>query len=119
MRPQAQLGLRQEWSLGSDNQVYVWIHPTGILATFARVASGTETEVLRTPYGVAKANVICERFLGSMRQEYLDYFRILSERHLYRVTGVYFKYFNKARRHQGIKQRVPCQPELRSGPQPD
>ena len=49
---------------------------------FARVASGTGLRCLRTPYGAPKANAICERFLGSVRRECLDFFLILSERHL-------------------------------------
>ncbi|MFC2038105.1 hypothetical protein ACFLYD_09170 [Chloroflexota bacterium] len=40
---------------------------------FARIASGTGIEVLRTPYGAPKANAVCERFLGSVRRECLDY----------------------------------------------
>ena len=78
-------------------------------ALFARVASGTGIEVLRTPYGAPKANAICERFLGSVRRECLDYFLILSERHLHRVMKEYQGYFNHARPHQGIEQRIPCQ----------
>ncbi len=77
---------------------------------FARVASGTGIEVLRTPYGAPKANAICERFLGSVRRESLDHFLILSERHLRGVMKEYGEYFNHARPHQGIEQRIPCQP---------
>jgi putative transposase len=50
-----------------------------------------------------------ERFLGSVRQECLDHFLILSERHLYRVMKAYRRYFNHARPHQGIGQRIPYQ----------
>ena len=75
---------------------------------FARVAAGTGIEVLRTPYGAPKANAICERFLGSVRRECLDHFLILSERHLYRAMKEYQEYFNCARPHQGIGQRIPC-----------
>jgi putative transposase len=77
---------------------------------FARVASGTAIDVLKTPYGAPKANAICERFLGSVRRESLDHFLILSERHLHRVMKDYQEYFNHARPHQGIGQRIPCQP---------
>jgi transposase InsO family protein len=77
---------------------------------FARVAEGTGIEVLRTPFGAPKANAICERFLGSVRRECLDYFLILSERHLHRTMKEYQEYFNQARPHQGIGQRIPCQP---------
>jgi putative transposase len=77
---------------------------------FARVASGTGIEVLRTPYGAPKANAICERFLGSVRRECLDHFLILSERHLHRLMKEYGEYFNHARPHQGLGQRIPCRP---------
>jgi putative transposase len=77
---------------------------------FARVADGTGIEVLRTPYGAPKANAICERFLGSVRRECLDHLLIFSERHLHRVMKQYQEDFNHARPHQGIGQRIPCQP---------
>jgi hypothetical protein len=70
--------------------------------------------VTRLPIGAPKANAICERFLGSLRRECLDYFLILSERHLHRIVKEYVAYFNHARPHQGIKQRIPCQPEPQS-----
>jgi putative transposase len=76
---------------------------------FARVASGTGIEVLRTPDGAPKANAICERFLGSVQRECLDHFLILGERHLSRLMKEYERYFNDARPHQGIGQRIPFQ----------
>ncbi|RLC71456.1 MAG: hypothetical protein DRI81_17700, partial [Chloroflexi bacterium] len=75
-----------------------------------------EIEVLKTPYRAPKANAICERFLGSLRRECLDHFLILSERHLHRVVKEYMQYFNHARPHQGIEQRIPCQPERPEAP---
>lgn len=82
-------------------------------ASVGRVASGTGIEVLRTPYGAPKANAICERFLVSIRRECLHHFLILSVRHLDRVMKEYNGYFNHARPHQGIEQRIPCQLEQR------
>ena len=87
-------------------------------ASFARVAKGARIDVLRTPYGAPKANAICERFLGSVRRECLDFFLILGERHLHRVMKEYQAYFNDARPHQGIEQRIPCQPDRPSEPKP-
>jgi len=53
-------------------------------------------------------NATCERFLGSVRLECLDHMIILSERHLLRVLQEYaLGYFNIARPHQGIGQRIP------------
>ena len=44
---------------------------------FARVADGTGIEVLSTPYQAPKANAVCERCLGSVRRECLDFFLML------------------------------------------
>ena len=74
--------------------------------SFERAASGIE--VLKTPYRAPKANAVCERFLGSLRRECLDHFVILNERHVHRLVKEHRAYFNHARPHQGIKQRVPC-----------
>ena len=47
------------------------------------------------------------RFIGSVRRECLDHILILNERHLKRIIGEYVDYFNHARPHQGIGQRIP------------
>ena len=80
-------------------------------AAFGRVADGTDIEVLTTPYQAPKANAICERFVGSVRRECLDFFLILNERHLHKTMKQYQAFFNHARPHQGISQHIPCPPE--------
>ena len=80
-------------------------------ASFARVAAGTGIEVLRTPYRAPKANAICERFLGSLRRECLDFYLVFGERHLHHTVKEYVRYFNLARPHQGIAQSIPCPPQ--------
>jgi transposase InsO family protein len=74
---------------------------------FGRVVKGTSIDILLTPYRAPQANAICERFWGSLRRECLDFFILLGERHLYRVVKEYVAYFNTARPHQGIGQRIP------------
>ena len=74
---------------------------------FNRVTKDREIAVLRTPVRAPKANAICERFIGSVRRECLDHMLILNERHLHRIVGEYVDYFNHARPHQGIGQRIP------------
>ncbi len=78
---------------------------------FTRVAEDRQIMVLKTPVEAPQANAICERFIGSVRRECLDHILILSERHLNRVIGEYVAYFNHARPHQGIGQRIPDPPE--------
>jgi putative transposase len=74
---------------------------------FARVATTSAIEILKTPYHAPRANAICERFLRSVRQECLDHLLILHERQLQRVLNAYVAYFNQARPHQGIMQQPP------------
>jgi transposase InsO family protein len=78
---------------------------------FRRVVKGRSIVVLLTPYRAPQANAICERFWGSLRRECLDFFILLGERHLYRVVKEYVAYFNNARPHQGLGQRIPGEPE--------
>jgi putative transposase len=79
---------------------------------FARVAATSGIKVLRTPYRTPRANAVCERFLGSVRRECLDHFLILREQQLHRLLKTYVRYYNQARPHQGIGQRIPDPPVL-------
>ncbi|WP_201367355.1 integrase core domain-containing protein [Dictyobacter formicarum] len=63
-----------------------------------------------------QANAVCERFLGSVRRECLDHFFIFQEKHLSRLLNAYVRYFNQARPHQGLQQRLPDPPELSAPP---
>jgi putative transposase len=45
--------------------------------------------------------------VGSARREMLDHVIVLDERHLGRLMGEYKQYFNGARPHQGIGQKIP------------
>jgi hypothetical protein len=101
--------LREAMPFGQGPRYLIRDNDNKYDASFTRVATGTGIEVLRTPHGTPKANAICERFLGSVRPECPDHFAILSERHLRRVMKEYGEYFNHARPHQGIEQRIPCE----------
>ncbi len=74
---------------------------------FAQVARATGIAELRTAYRAPKQNAMCERFLGSVRRECLDHVLVLGEAHLRRVLREYVTYFNGARPHQGLQQRIP------------
>ncbi len=75
--------------------------------TFVHVAASSGITLLKTPYRAPKANAICERFMGSLRRECLDHILILNPAHLRRIVVEYMAYFNRARPHQGIGQRIP------------
>jgi putative transposase len=75
---------------------------------FSRVAAGAGIRLLRTPFAAPKANAICERLIGSVRRECLDHVLILSERQLRHLTREYVDFYNQARPHQGLNQRIPA-----------
>ena len=76
-------------------------------SNFAQVAATSNIKVLRTPYRTPRANAVCERFLGSVRRECLDHFLVFREKQLSRILQAYIVYFNQARPHQGLGQRLP------------
>lgn len=75
--------------------------------TFDQVAKASAIEVIHTPYAAPRANAICERFVGSLRRECLDHMLVIGELQLVRVLKEYVAYFNPARPHQGIAQKIP------------
>ena len=74
---------------------------------FSGVAGSRGINVLRTPIRAPKANTIGERFIGSVRRECLDHMLIINERHLRHTVNEFVDYYNHARPHQGIEQRIP------------
>jgi transposase InsO family protein len=76
---------------------------------FSNVAKSTGIKVLKTPVRAPKANAICERFIGSLKRECLDHMLTLHSRHLCHNVRAYMDYYNHARPHQGIGQRLPAQ----------
>jgi putative transposase len=75
---------------------------------FERIAKASGMELIHTPYATPRANAICERFVGSLRRECLDHMLVIGELQLIRVLKEYVSYFNPARPHQGIAQRIPA-----------
>ena len=79
-------------------------------ATFDRVAKGAGTRVIKTAVRAPNMNPVGERFVGSLRREALDHVLLLDDQHLENVARQYVRYFNTARPHQGIGQRIPDGP---------
>lgn len=62
------------------------------------------------------ANAYAERWVRTVREECLDHVLseiglILNQTHLRRVLKTYTEYYNEARSHQRIGQRIPVPPE--------
>ena len=74
---------------------------------FDTVFSAAGIRIARTPFRSARANAACERVLGSLRRECLDWLIILGERHLVQVLREYFDHYNRARPHRALRLRPP------------
>ncbi|MEO8288898.1 MAG: integrase core domain-containing protein [Chloroflexota bacterium] len=99
--------LREATPFGQTSRFLIRDNDSKYAERFKRVVAGSGIEVLRTPYKAPRANASCERFVGSVRRECTDHILILSEKRLYRVIKEYMAYYNRARPHQGIGQRIP------------
>jgi putative transposase len=107
--------LREATPYGERPRYLILDNDSNFWSSFAHVATTSSIKVLRTPYQAPRANSVCERFLGSVRRECLDHFLILHEKRLHRLLNAYVVYFNQARPHQGIRQRLP-EPLVLSAP---
>ena len=66
--------------------------------------------VLKTPYRTPEANAICERLLGTLRREFLDWVIPLSENHLRRLLRSWVAHYNGGRPHMSLGPGVPDPP---------
>ena len=76
---------------------------------FSAVAESSGIEELRTPFQAPKANATCERLIGTLKRECLDYFLIFNQYQLKQIVSNFADYYNQHRAHQGIEQRIPAQ----------
>jgi transposase InsO family protein len=58
--------------------------------------------VLHTPVQAPQANAYAERFVRTVRAEYLDWVLILGRRHLERVLRTYATHYNRERPHRRL-----------------
>ena len=66
--------------------------------------------VLKSPPHSPKANTICERVIGTIRRECLDWLIPLSESHLRSMLKVWVTHYNAARPHMALGPGVPDPP---------
>ena len=74
---------------------------------FAAVARSSGIQELKFPIRSPKANAVYERIIGSLKRECLDHMLIMHRAQVRRLVKQYAAYYNLARPHQGIEQRIP------------
>jgi Integrase core domain/Amidohydrolase family len=63
--------------------------------------------VLRTPVQAPEANAYCERLMGTIRRECLDYVIPLSEKHLRTIMREWVAHYNQGRPHASLGPGIP------------
>ncbi len=66
--------------------------------------------MLKSPPHSPKANAICERVIGTIRRECLDWLIPISELHLRSVLKAWMTHYNEARPHMALGPGVPDTP---------
>ena len=67
-------------------------------------------EILRSPIASPKANSICERVIGTIRRECLDWMIPLSEAHMRSILKSWVGHYNRGRPHSTLGPGVPDTP---------
>jgi putative transposase len=63
--------------------------------------------ILKTPVRSPQANAVCERLLGTLRRECLDYLIPLSEHHVWRILKQWVPHYNAGRPHMALGPGIP------------
>jgi putative transposase len=66
--------------------------------------------VLKTPVRAPQANAFCERLIGTIRRECLDFVIPLNERHVWRVLREWVAHYNRGRPHTSLGPGIPDPP---------
>jgi putative transposase len=64
-------------------------------------------KVITTPVRSPQANSLCERLIGTLRRECLDWIIPLSEGHLRKILGSWMAHYNRGRPHSALGPGIP------------
>ena len=96
-------------AISSDHEYRFLIHDRH--ATFSSeldvAIAALGLEAVKTPIRVPQANAFCERLLGTMRRECLDFMIPLNERHLRRIIREWVLHYNRGRLHSCLGPGIP------------
>jgi putative transposase len=81
--------------------------------SFDAVFTAEGIRILASPPQAPRANAICERIIGTLRQELFDRLLIVNEHHLRRALTEYLAHYNTARPHRALGQLAPAQAHTR------
>jgi transposase InsO family protein len=105
-----------EWTLQQFREALTEEHPYRFLihdrdSIFSRdldkAVTAMGVRVLKTPVRAPKANAVCERLVGTIRRECLDFLIPFGERHLKQVLTNWVAHYNHARVHTSLGPGIP------------
>jgi putative transposase len=105
-----------EWTLQQFREALTEEHPYRFLihdrdSIFSKdldkAVAAMGVRILRTPVRAPKANAVCERLVGTIRRECLDFLIPFGERHLKQVLTNWVAHYNYARVHTSLGPGVP------------
>jgi transposase InsO family protein len=112
-----------EWTLQQFRELMAFDHPYRYLihdrdsifsASLDSELKGFGLRVLKTPVRAPKANAHCERLIGTIRRECLDFLIPFNERHLRRIVGEFVSHYNRGRPHSALGPGIPEPPQAKA-----
>lgn len=117
--PTAQWTLQRREAIASDHPYQFLIDDRdSILSSELDEDMGSSfgLRVVRTPARSPQANAYCERLIGTVRRECLDFLIPLNERHLRKTLQSWVVHYNRGRPHASLGPGIPEPPPDRRLP---
>jgi putative transposase len=105
-----------EWTLQQFREALTEEHPYRFLihdrdSIFSKeldkAVAAMGVRILKTPVRAPKANAVCERLVGTIRRECLDFLIPFGERHLKQLLTHWVAHYNHARVHASLGPGIP------------
>jgi putative transposase len=105
-----------EWTIQQFREFLAFDHPYRFLihdrdSIFSfdvdQTLKGFVVSVLKTPVRTPTANAFCERLVGTIRRECLDYLIPMNEWHLKAILKQFVVHFNRGRPHSALGPGIP------------
>ena len=109
-----------EWTTQQFREFLLFDHPYRYVlhdrdsifsANLNTALQGFGVRVLKTPVRAPKANAFCERLIGTIRRECLDFLIPFGERHLKRILSEFVVHYNRGRPHSSLGPGIPEPPQ--------
>jgi len=110
-----------EWTIQQFREFMAFDHPyrfiihdrDTIFSACDSELKGFGVRVLRTPVRAPIANAYCERLVGTIRRECLDFLIPLNEGHLKRILREYVSHYNRGRPYSALGPGLPEPPQAK------